>query len=461
MLMKEEKGKKLGLWNIVGLGLGGAIGTGIFVLLGFGIGYTGRSIVPVVVIGCFFMLLAYWYNLAMPFMFILEGGDYSMKAMLFNPLMTGVGGWMVIVNAISTSGYVIAITDYLCVLFPSLNSYRTICSFVMLTLFFLSTIRGSRFVTILENFVTIVLVVALTLFVAFGMGKVDSTAFFNATGDGGFFRGGFPGFLSAIAVMGWACQGTTMAPVSMAAVTKNPKKTLPVGILIITVILSVIYGLMAYVAAGVLPYEQIAGANLSVTAQAIFPKGLYLFFVVGGGIGAIASSLLGGLAMFRYPLLHIAEDGWLPKVFKKTTKDGYPYLSYLVFYLVGVIPILTGMNIDSVVSLVMIPSMLINIYVNLACLKLPERYPEQWEKRSIRMGKGLYSVCCVLGALCAGMVAFNLFKDLNMQNAIICSCIIIALLGLSYWRLKIGAVKKEDLELRKEQIVKAALAAEE
>ncbi len=134
--MKEEKGKKLGLWNIVGLGLGGAIGTGIFVLLGFGIGYTGRSIVPVVVIGCFFMLLAYWYNLAMPFMFILEGGDYSMKAMLFNPLMTGVGGWMVIVNAISTSGYVIAITDYLCVLFPSLNSYRTICSFVMLTLFF-------------------------------------------------------------------------------------------------------------------------------------------------------------------------------------------------------------------------------------------------------------------------------------------------------------------------------------
>ena len=85
-----------------------------------------------------------------------------MKAMLFNPLMTGVGGWMVIVNAISTSGYVIAITDYLCVLFPALNAYRTLCSFFMITLFFLSTIRGSRFVTILENFVTIVLVVALT-----------------------------------------------------------------------------------------------------------------------------------------------------------------------------------------------------------------------------------------------------------------------------------------------------------
>lgn len=111
--------------------------------------------------------------------------------------------------------------------------------------------------------------------------------------------------------------------------------------------------------------------------------------------------------------------------------------------------------------MVMIPSMLINLYVNLACIKLPERYPEQWEKRSIRMGKGLYYICCVLGAICAAIVAFNLFKDLNMQNAIICTGIIIALVGLSYWRLKIGAVKKEDLELRKEQIVKAALAAEE
>lgn len=40
----EEKGKKLGLWNIIGLGLGGAIGTGVFVLLGYGVAYTGRSI---------------------------------------------------------------------------------------------------------------------------------------------------------------------------------------------------------------------------------------------------------------------------------------------------------------------------------------------------------------------------------------------------------------------------------
>ena len=99
----EEKGKKLGLWNIIGLGLGGAIGTGVFVLLGYGVAYTGRSISLVVTIGCFFMLLAYWYNLIMPSMFVLKGGDYSMKAMLFNPFMSGVSAWMILVNGLAMS----------------------------------------------------------------------------------------------------------------------------------------------------------------------------------------------------------------------------------------------------------------------------------------------------------------------------------------------------------------------
>lgn len=162
----EEKGKKLGLWNIVGLGLGGAIGTGIFVLLGYGIAYTGRSISLVVAIGCVFMLLAYWYNLAMPTLFVMKGGDYSMKTMLFNPFMSGVSAMMTLVNGLAMSSYAVAIAQYLAIAIPALYNYQSLVAFLAMTLFFLSTIKGSRFVTILENIVTIVLVVALALFVA-------------------------------------------------------------------------------------------------------------------------------------------------------------------------------------------------------------------------------------------------------------------------------------------------------
>ena len=195
----EEKGKKLGLWNIIGLGLGGAIGTGIFVLLGYGIAYTGRSISLVVAIGCFFMLLAYWYNLAMPAMFVMKGGDYSMKAMLFNPFMSGVSAWMILVNGLAMSSYSVALAQYLAIAIPSLQNHQTLVAFIAMTLFFLSTIKGSRFITILENIITLVLVASLVIFVVFGLPKVDFANTFSSA-DGGFFHGGFTGFVSALAV---------------------------------------------------------------------------------------------------------------------------------------------------------------------------------------------------------------------------------------------------------------------
>lgn len=119
-----RKRQKLGLWNIIGLGLGGAIGTGVFVLLGYGVAYTGRSISLVVTIGCFFMLLAYWYNLIMPSMFVLKGGDYSMKAMLFNPFMSGVSAWMILVNGLAMSSYAVALAQYLAIAVPALQIIR-------------------------------------------------------------------------------------------------------------------------------------------------------------------------------------------------------------------------------------------------------------------------------------------------------------------------------------------------
>ena len=455
----EEHGKKLNMLNIFGLGLGGAIGTGIFVLLGFGIAYTGRSIVLVCVGGCLFMLLAYMYNVIMSSMFVFEGGDYSQKALLFNPLMTGFSATMALVNTMAMSSYALAIVNYISAVFPGVEPYtRPVAVFIM-TLFFASTLRGSRFITLLENAMTLVLIAAIALFVIFGFPQIRPGYFSSA--DGGFFHGGFGGFVSAIAIMGWACQGTTMAPVSMVAVTNKPKKTIPLAILWITIALAGIYGLMSYVAAGVLPYDQVAGANLGATAKAIFPNSIYIMFVLGGGVFAIATSLLGGIAMFRYPLMKIAEDGWLPPVFKKTTRSGFPWVIQLAFYLLSVLPILLGFSLDSIISLVMIPSMLMNVYLNMACITLPKKYPEQWKKCTLRMPVPVYNVICILSAACAGIVAFNLFKDLKGKDIIASILILAVCVGFSLFRIYTGAVKKEFLEENKNAIIVQALADDE
>ncbi|MGN0356918.1 MAG: APC family permease [Blautia sp.] len=453
----EENGKKLGLWNIIGLGLGGAIGTGIFMMLGYGIALTGRSIMLVCAVGCFYMLLAYWYNLAIPTMFVIKSGDYGMKAMLLGPTMTGVSSLLWLIVGFGMASYAITIATFLSVLFPALEAYINLAAFIILTLSFATTIKGSRFVTLLSNYIMILLIIALALFVGLGVPHVDAAAFFSNS-DGGFWLNGFGGFISAISIMGFACQGTTSAPISMAAVTKNPKKTIPMAIIVITGCLAIIYGLMGYVAAGVLPYDQVAGANISVTAKVIMNQPLYLFFVVGGGICAIGTSVLASLGMIRYPVLQIAEDGWLPAVFKKVNKDGYPYVGYLTFYVIGSLPILIGMDIDSIISFTMVPTMLLNVYMNLKCITLPKKFPEQWEKRSIRIPLWLFNVCSVLGAAAAFIVAYNLFVGLSTRDMIMNVAVVVILAGIAIVRLKQGAVDPEVLKANKKEILDAALA---
>lgn len=102
--MNEEK-KKLGLLDIFSLGVGGAIGSGIFVMMGFGIAHTGRSIVLAVSVGCLYMLMAYLFHPIMASMFVLPGGDYDMKSMLMGPTMTGFSALNQVVQGIGMASY--------------------------------------------------------------------------------------------------------------------------------------------------------------------------------------------------------------------------------------------------------------------------------------------------------------------------------------------------------------------
>lgn len=63
----------------------------------------------------------------------------------------------------------------------------------------------------------------------------------------------------------------------------------------------------------------------------------------------------------------------------------------------------------------------------------------------------------MLGAFCAGVVAFNLFKDLTFNDAVFAVVIVVVMCVLSILRLKQGAVKAEDLAAEKEEIVRQAI----
>lgn len=452
--MQGEK-RNLGSFNIYSLGVGGAIGSGIFVMMGLGIAYTGHSVFLAVSIGCLYMLLAYLFHPIMSSMLVLPGGDYDMKAMLFGPTLTGISAYFTFFNGFAMSMYGLAIVEYAQLVFPRIHPYTKPIAILIITLFFAATIRGSKFVSILSSIMTIVLLLSIGIFIVAGLPKIES-GFFNKES---FFLNGTAGFIQAISIMSFACQGTTMAPVSMMEVTKRPRRTIPIAIVFITITVGTVYGLMGVVASGVLPVDLVAGQSLAVVAQEIFPHGLYVIFILGGAVFAIATSLISGIAMLRYPCQQVAEDGWLPAFFKRTTKNGYPLATQLFFWIIAILPIIFDFSLDSIVSLVMIPTMLMNAYLNFSLISFVKKYPEQWRSSVFYMPTTLFNALSVIGTICALIVSYNLFITLSPGEQVLCIGTVVVCVLLALLRLKSGAVKKTDLIKKRSDIAKRALAA--
>ncbi|OON86984.1 amino acid permease [Oribacterium sp. C9] len=457
--MSESSSNKLGLFNIFSLGVGGAIGSGIFVMMGFGIAHTGRSIVLAVSIGCIYMLLAYLFQPLMASMFVLPGGDYDMKCMLLGPTMSGFAAIYTVVQSLGMGSYGLAFANYFVSVFKGLAPYQLWIAVMLIVLFFALSTRGTKALATITTIITIILLASICLFVVVGIPNVKPGFWSNS--DGLFFSNGFTGFISAIAMMSFACQGTTMAPISVMPVTKNARHTIPFGIILITITVGIVYALMGIVAAGVLPVEKVMGQNLSLVAAEIFNPTLFAIFILGAACCAILSSLASGMTMLRYPLVAVAEDGWLPAVFKKTDKNGYPYVVMLLFLVFSIAPLFMGLSIDSMISLTMIPAMLQNAYMNICLIKLVKKYPRQWNNAAWHMPMPVFRVVCGLSSVCALAVAYYLFKSLDTKSMIICVVLLAVMIGLAKIRLMTGAVSAEKLMEKREQIARAAIEATE
>lgn len=447
----EEKGKKLNLFNCFSLALGGQIGSGIFLMLGVAIAITGRSASLAVLIAVVVMTGANMFSYVMSSMFPLRGGVYSQQALILPPILVGLSGLSVIFVGLMLSMYGTGMADYFSDIFPAIVPYKLPFALLIITLAFLATIKGSKFIASIQSVMVIILLASIALFIAFGLPKVQPD-YLTAPR---FLSKGPAMLLVAAGLMTFTCTGGT-GPIAMAAVTKKPTKTIPKSLLLSALALVFIYGLMAVIASGVLPVEQVMGQSLSVVAQAIFPTWAYYLFIVVGVFFAFLTSLLAGVAMLRYPLLQIARDGWLPSACKKTTKTGYPWVIQLGFYIVTIIPIIFNFSIQEIVSMVMVPSMLLQLYCNIAVIRLPKKYPKQWSKSIFRMPQPCFVILMCISVFCNLFIVYNSLKSLNELKSIL---MVVAVVAISFLYLIIR-IKTNKVDCAKFAAKKLAIQDE-
>lgn len=429
----KELRRELGKKELMGIACGQIIGSGIMILVGMGIGMTGRSVNIAFILAAIFVII-----LSVPSLFImacvrLRGGEYTQAAVLCGPRFAGFWILVFTFRNIALSVYALSFASYVLSLIPGLN--EKVVAIVVATVFFIINIFPTKFMAKIQNLLMVFLILALLIFIGAGIGKIEADYF---TKD--FFTGGASGFLSASAFLTFAVLGAN-GIFQLGGECKEPKKDIPFVLIASTLGISILYTLVGTVAAGILPVEQVANKNLSMVAETILPRSLYLFFIVGGALGALATTLNANIAWVTKPLIQASEDGWFPKKLAELhPKYKTPIYLLGLFYLITVIPIIAGISMQSLANLVLIMAYVVMIFTSLATIKLPEIFPEEWEKSPYKCKKGtLIFFCAAATLVLIAQIYFNL-SGLNMKLIIGQVLFLIIAYLYAHFRYKSGKV---------------------
>ncbi|TGY97412.1 amino acid permease [Petralouisia muris] len=424
--MEEKKSNLLSRGDLFSMAVGQIIGVGIMTMTGIAIGFTGRSVNIAYITAGLITIIG-----AIPQIYIggtanFVGGQYSQIAVLSGKKMAGIYLYIQLFSALAISMYTLSFADYFLSLVPGVPS-KLICT-IVLTVLFGMHLLGVKQAARLQNILCAVLAVAIASYIVLGVGHIQPDYFTN-----GFLAGGSGGFVLASIYLTFAAGGAQYV-VNYSSAAKNPTKDIPFVIIASTGIVVLIYAVMATVAVGVLPVEQVANQPLSVSAAAFMPKAVYTFFVVGGAMFALLTTLNFNIGMIVYPVLRACEDGWLPrKLAVKNEKYGSAHYILLLFYLIGTVPILIGLDLNTVANSTVILFTIIRGVIAFSAMQLPKKLPELWGKSSFYVNNGKLKAMCIFSmALAALSVAVLLISTSMVQIigniAILIFSIVVALL---------------------------------
>lgn len=433
----HELNQVLGFWDLMGAAVGQIIGAGIMSLTGSAIAMTGKSVPIAFLISTIFVIARMF-----PFIFInstvrIAGGPYGMVSLLASPKLGGFYAIVYTMGQLSLASYCLSSADYFMGLIGMGN--RMVIAIVVLVLFYVLNLMGVDKFSAIQNFIVAALIIALVVFTIFGLGEVDWA---NLTADGQWMTDGIMGLLQASALLTFATGGAQIIA-NLASEAKNPTRDIPVVIIVSTLGVAAVYALMAIVAAGVLPLEQTAGKSLVATARTVLPYPLYVFFIIGGAEGALLSTLNSQLAGATKPMLQATWDGWFPESWGKLNSHKVPYVYLTVLFVIGLLTILTGMNIAYITQLVQIIGSINNFLLCYTMVNLEKILPEEWHASKFYVSQPVMWTLAIIGFASCALTLWLQAKGKPAWLLIANVAMMVVALAYSFARYNSGKVKKE------------------
>ena len=438
----KQLNKTLGFMDLMSIAVGQIIGSGVMVMSIAALGMTGRSVNIAFVVAAVFTCFGALPTIFMGSTIRAMGGFYTQAAIFVGDKFAGYYAVTYIFNRMSLALFGTGLASYTIQLVPGLAPYATPLAIGYLVLFFVLNFFGTEWMAKAQTFMFYLLVVALIMFTAFGLPKVQWAGYFgNELFGEPLFTNGISGLLEAASYLTFATGGATVI-VSFSAEAVNPTKDIPVVIIASTVGVAVLYAFMSSCIGGILPASEVmAAGNLSVIAKMIMPAPCYYFFIICGACFALGTTLNSSIASAVKPLFAAAADGWFPPVFARLNKHKVPYAWLMMFAIVNVTAIVSGMNISMMGKLVLFIGNINSVFLIVGIMKLPKLFPEPWAKSPFHVSNTMLYVLLSLSLAVTLMQAY-----MNCQNQptwVIVSNVVMFIFAFVYSKvmLKSGKVK--------------------
>jgi basic amino acid/polyamine antiporter, APA family len=326
------------------LGIGGVIGTGIFVLTGVAAAQNAGPALALSFIfagiGCMFAGLCYAEFAAM---IPVSGSAYSYSYATLGEGIAWFIGWNLILEylfAVATvsvgwSGYAVSLLDQLHIHIPDALSHapfdqdrvseqmvRTGAIINVPAMLIVSAIATICYIGIKQSatfnsWIVTIKVTVIILFILFGMSFINTANWhpFVPPNEGHFGEFGWSGVLKAAGVIFFAYIGFD-AISTAAQEARNPQRDMPIGILASLVVCTILYVIVATVLTGMVSYKELNVAAPVALALDKYP-GLHWLGIpikLGAVAGMTSVMLVMTIAQARI-FFAMARDGLLPKFF--------------------------------------------------------------------------------------------------------------------------------------------------
>lgn len=321
------------MFDLTFFGIGAIIGAGIFALVGTASSFAGPSIILSFILAslaCLFSALSYAeLTSSIP----ISGSAYTYSYIAFGEFIAFLVGWNLILEylvgnmavAISWSAYFVSLLKNFHIELPSyfLKPFNFPAFLIVIFITFLLII-GIKESAKFNNFLVILKVSILLFFVFVGIFHVKPQNYQP------FMPNGFSGTLTGAGLIFFAYIGFD-AISTLSEETKNPKKHLPISIILSLLISTIIYILVAFILIGISNYKNLNTADpLSKALNEINLNWAGSILAVGALIST-TTVLLSFQAGQPRIFFAMARDKFIPKFFSYIhSKFKTPFISIII-----------------------------------------------------------------------------------------------------------------------------------